>query len=285
MKEIVTLAAVTLLSTGAAAYAGDTVAQGLATLDKASMRVTAPTPALRALDARMTAHKLTAFKQAGQKPVSEQTADAAPAGDPGEEPKAPLPEHAASMHTVETGKNMREAIAWNDKLLSAEGVDVAAYRADAMLASWQPEASPAAVLPGMAKDGADFAEAEPKPMTVSSPFGVPSRSEVAALQAAEGEMAGMGGPVAGADFVAEGWSSFDADADGGLTRLEFGSWVASDAGKDEFAAEANAERDSAEQGTATVRLLNGTSLEFSAADADRNARVSADELTAFIDNA
>lgn len=288
MKDILTLATVTLLSTASAAYAGDGVAKQLGALEaKPTHSAAATSYALRALDTRMTERKLVAFKAEGVK-AEVVTADAsrstAPADNraPGDNPdKAPLPAQAATMQTLETSKNLHDAIAWNDKLFAVEGVDVAAHREGHMLASWQPagSSSPAYAAP----KGAPRASAK-EGMNVTSPFGA-GRNEMAVAKTADGEPMAMGGPISGADLVSEGWSTHDADADGGLTRLEFATWVANDADKPDLAIAANEQRDSAEEGTATVRLLNGTSLEFSAADADQDTRVSAAELTAFVDNA
>lgn len=290
MKDFLTLATVTLLSTASAAYAGEGVAKELGAFEaKPAHSAVSSHYALRALDARMTDRKLTAFKAEGVKPVM-RTADASPStapadtGAPGDNPKAPLPAQAATMQTLETSKNLNDAIAWNDRLLAAEGVDPAAYRDGPALASLQSTATATASPAHAAPKGVALWSAKDG-MNITSPFGATSASEMAALEKSGGDALAMGGPISGADLVNEGWSAHDADADGGLTRLEFATWVANDADKPELATAANEQRDSAEAGTATVRLLNDTSLEFSAADADRNARVSAAELTAFVDYA
>lgn len=291
MKEFLTLATVTLLSTATAAYAGEAVDKQLGAIEAKPMATATPSIRLAALEARMQEHKATEFKETGVKPAAEPLAMSdAPKPEP--KPEAPLAAMMASTQTLDTSKNLYEAIAKNDKAVTSKQMDVAAKNTGFMLASWDGE-------PGMAEPSGDYAldmapvdpmTAEPEAFAkkdlsapIASPFGVVSDSELAALDAAGVEP--MGGPLDPAEFVSAGWTAQDADSDGALTPLEFAGWVASDADKADLAIAAEEQRDSAEPGTATVRLLNGTSLEFAAADMNGDIRVSAEELTAFIANA
>ncbi|MBC7987505.1 MAG: hypothetical protein H7X93_12695, partial [Sphingomonadaceae bacterium] len=227
MKDLLTLATATLLCTATAAYAGEAVGEDFAIADtklaakpasfKASTR-------LAALDARMAEHKLAEFKETGVKPAADALAmDGAPKP---ETPKdgEPLPALMASTETLDAEEYYYDAIAKNDKALTDKQVDVAAYDEGFLLATWQGE-------PGMEEPTGDFdialspvdpktakpeAFAEKELSTpIVSPFGVTSNSEIAALEASGAEP--MGGPLDPAEFLAEGWSTHDADADGGLT--------------------------------------------------------------------
>lgn len=274
MHRVIAFGAALLLSSGSAALA--------AGMDQAELGAKSAAPApqsvetQQASDARsMDKAALLAAKTA-EKPADKGTMEADP---------------LAGQELIHGSRNLTEAVLENNKALGMAASQTAAAAPAAHDGSAQrapkaagmqvadtiekrplQEATAAAEAPQQVEDEKQLSTMAPSPFTGAG---------VAFAEAKDADAA-MGGPLDPQDIVGEGWQLFDADADGGLTPLEFGSWVAADAGKHDFAAEAQDDRDSAAEGTATVQLLNGTALEFAQADADGDARISADELTGYM---
>lgn len=131
--------------------------------------------------------------------------------------------------------------------------------------------APAETQPAQSADGAAMPDA-------AAPAAEPAQSAQTGMPATAADPAKA---QAAQQTVQADWSKYDKDNKGGLTPLEFGTWVMAANGQD-MTAQVNKTRQSKSANLPAVKVLNATADAFAKADSNKDKLVSPEELTTFL---
>jgi len=145
------------------------------------------------------------------------------------------------------------------------------------------DASPDASGVAMTADGAAPAtpSADPAATAQTDPAAAPAPATTAA-PAATASATTPGAPdPAVAQKVQSEWATYDKEAKGSLTPLEFGTWVLAANGQD-MTSQVEQSKTGKQENLAAVKVLNATAAEFAKADTNQDKAFSPDELTTYL---